>query len=124
MRKEVGKNILLVCSVLIAFFLVYRIWFGGYFLPEGHDYITSGVKKLFAPLQHVFEGDDESDFSHNLSVLLRPEKVIVNRVTERRVFNYGTQAYEQSEGFASFVFGNYKPGNCKVLRRESIDLEA
>jgi len=122
-RRETGKNILLIFSVLTAFVLVYQIWFGGYFLPNGHDYVTSGVKKMFAPIRDLFDRNSDPDFSQNLQKMLKPEKVVINRIGERRSFRYGTTGYEEGEHFASFFFRLFLIGDAKLINRETIDLD-
>lgn len=123
MRRESVKTVLLIFSVLMAFVLVYQIWFGGYFLPDGHDYVASGFKKLLAPIHAFFDRNSDMDFSQNLQKMLKPEKVVVNRIGERRSYRYGTAGYYEGEGFASFFFRQFLIGDAKLVSREAVDLD-
>ncbi len=125
MRKDTVKNLFLVLSVFTAFILIYQIWFSGYFLPDGGDYVASGFKNyVLSPLKNFFSKDGNADFSQNLNALLQPEKIVINVSGERRVFNNGTEGFASGTAFASGIFESFLSGDAKLMNRETVTLDA
>jgi len=125
MRKDTIKNVLLIFSVFTAFVLIYQIWFSGYFLPGGGDYVASGFKNsVLNPIKNFFSKDGNTDFSQNLNTLLKPERIVINIADERRVFNNGTEGFVSGRAFASGIFESFLSGDAKLINRETVTLDA
>ena len=125
MLKNWMKNVILACSVLLAFVLLYQIWFGGYFLPQDNDYISSTVQTYFVnPVLNLFKKDKEADFSQNLNALLKPEKIVVNIAGERRVFGYGAAGFSETYTYATGIFSEFISGNAILISKETVDNDA
>jgi len=116
---------LLAFSVLTAFILLYQVWFSGYFLPDGYDYVTSGLKTyIINPVTGLFKRDADADFSQNLNALLKPEKIVVNLSGERRVFTNGTTGFDESLEFSADILSSFLLEEYKLISKETVNLDA
>ncbi len=125
MLKRSIKDILLVLSVILAFVLIYQIWFGSYFLPNGADYILSGVEKwVLNPVSSLFRSNREADFSQNLNTMLAPEKIIVNVSGKRFVFFGENPAYNECLELSEEIMEKFLSGEYRLKSKEETDEES
>ncbi len=123
MFKRTFKSLLLMFSIFIALVLVWQIWFSGYFLPDGYDYVASGFRtKFVAPIMRLFGAGQEADFSHDIKKLFIPEKIVLNYSGERRVLTSGQEDFETMYTLASETTGKILSGEHPVKSKEIVDL--
>ncbi len=124
MLKKHLKNILLIFSVLLAFVLVFQIWFSSFFLPEGYEFFLSGIRHYIVnPIENFFRQMNGGDFSQDLKVLLRPETIVVHSAGERRAFNDGEPGFEEVYGFSNDILSELLTGGYPVKSKEIVDTD-
>ncbi len=124
MLKKSLKNILLVCSVLVAFILLFQIWFSSYFLPNGYDYVMSGVNRyVVSPIRSLFQWGENEDFSQNFRDMFRPEKIVLNVSGERRVFREEESGFEAARNYADSLLSDFLSGKVTLKNRETVTME-
>lgn len=125
MLKKSIKSILLIASVITAFVLVYQIWFGSYFLPDGSDYLTSGLYNyVVKPVAKLFTGKNDTDFSQNLKRLLKPSRIVLHYSGERRMFKSGSADFEELRELSEEWVSRVMLGELAVKSRDTVDTEA
>ena len=124
MLKKVFKNFMLFFSVLTAFVLVYQIWFGSYFFTDGYDYFMSGVKtRVVNPIIRLFTKQKSTDFSQNLKILLKPEQIVLHHSGERRVFQSGSDDFDELSNLAREIISEILLGQQPIKTKETVDMD-
>ncbi len=125
MVKKFVKNFLLIGSVLLTLVLVCQLWFSSYFLPGGYDFFVSGFQRhIVNPLVGFFRQMGGDGFSQNLQALFKPEKIVVNIASDRRVIT------EEKEGYLDFcvltdsILEKLFSGEWDIKSKTVVDMEA
>lgn len=124
MLKKSLKNILLVCSVLLMFFLVWQIWFGSYFLPDGYRYLTTSFRThILNTIQRLFDNDSNKGLSQNMKVLFQPEKIIINHSGNRVVFQRGNYEFDTIKKLSDDFLGQVLLEQYAIKAKETVSVE-
>ncbi|MBQ9915422.1 MAG: hypothetical protein IJO50_04680, partial [Clostridia bacterium] len=125
MKKNTVKNILLVFSVLLTFVLVFQVWFSSYFIPGGYDTLISALQNnIIRPVARFFSQGGQADFSHNLKILLKPEKIVVNQSGDRRIYRDGQKDYEKVKALSEQIMSDFILGNYSLKSKEIVTEDA
>ncbi|MBE7047967.1 MAG: hypothetical protein E7393_01145 [Ruminococcaceae bacterium] len=124
MYKKSIQNILLVGSVLTAFILVYQIWFSGYFLSDGYEYLTSGLySKIVQPILQFLGHSNDRDFSENIQMLFKPEKIVLNASSDRVILTEEEASFNETRGLSREVIRGCMVGDYPVKSKEIVDMD-
>ncbi len=125
MKKDTVKNILLIASVLLTFVLVFQIWFSGYFMPGGYDYLISSLQNnIVTPITKLFFQKDSGSFSENIKMLLKPEKIVVNNQGQRRVYGDGQCDYGTVKNLSEQIMSDFISGKYQLKSKETVTVDA
>lgn len=124
MKRSI-KNIVLAFSVLLAFVLVYQIWFNSYLLPDGYRYLTSGIENnIIKPIVGFLSPKKNGDFSQNLKALLKPEKVVLQYSGERRAFSDDAAGFVQARKLAETTMQHAMNGDYALKSKETVTMDS
>ncbi len=125
MLKKSMKNIVLALLVLIAFVLVYQIWFNSSFLPNGSDYVLKSLRSnIITPIVRLLEGRSDADFSQNLQELFKPDKIVLHASGDRRVYSNGGEGFSQVRAMAGEIMSRCMLGDYTIKSKETVDTES
>ena len=123
--KRTVKNMVLAFSVLLAFLLVYQIWFNSYLLPDGYRYLTSGIENhIIKPIANFLSPKKSGDFSQNLKALLKPEKIVLQYSGERRAFSNDAAGYVQAQSLAESTMEHVMNGDYALKSKETVTMDS
>lgn len=124
MLKKYLKNVLLFFSVLLMFFLIWQIWLGSYFLPDGYSYITASFRThIVNPIQNWFGKGQEAGFSQNMKVLLKPNKIVLNHSGIRAVLQNDHPDFEEVRSYSDEFISKVLLGEYAIRTKETISME-
>lgn len=124
MVKKYVKNFLLIGSVLLTLILVCQLWFSSYFLPGGYDFFVSGFQHhIVSPLVGLFRQMGGDGFSQSLQALFKPEKIVVNIASDRRVITEGKEGYSEFGNLTDSILKKLFSGEWDIKSKTVVDME-
>ncbi len=117
--KRYIMDIILIALVLSSLVMVCRIWFGKYISPDTYNDAVGQFKSFISsPFSWLSRGKLNT-FSHNIKILIKPEKIVANYSGNRTELTASDDEFEDVKNASSEFLSQMFSGEAKILEKNN-----